>query len=481
MKNKIVFNIFIIYLLILSCVFFIQFMLKENDTIEPLASEITAENKLKNTVIFNIDSPILIANEKQFLIDENNSTITPILENGKIYIPALLINKGFNANISFSPEKKETTIRLDNKAIIFSNEKNDITIIDNIKKEIFEIKDTAKIISDRFYIPLNIFIQIFEKEVFQYKDLIIISNIKNIFNPQEDEYTLNQIIEKVNFLPIIGNFQNLKNLSNKFEPEKFDQSYYIENLIKNSSQISQKNPRYFIKNIGNYNFYAINSDLEIFNLNNKKEEFLFKLELPSNNLIDILINNNKLILTFYENELEASNFLIYDISNFSEIKLINEIYIKGKFFKNIIHNNYLYLFTKSNINLTNENEVPFIKYKYENNEKIEEFNKNITLREINYFPDINDSEFTSVISINLENLYENFNTSIFFGMGKNILIEQENLYIATTKNNKTNIYLFELNFGKLKYINKTNIKTEIPDISKNISKENTEIKILKNE
>ena len=121
MKSKIILNILIVYFSILSLVLLVQISSKKTNAIEPLPSEITSEDKLKNSVVLAINSPVTIINEKQFLIDEKDSTLVPIIEEGKVYIPVKLLKTAFGADINFSKQTKETIIRLDNKAMIFSN------------------------------------------------------------------------------------------------------------------------------------------------------------------------------------------------------------------------------------------------------------------------------------------------------------------------------------------------------------------------
>lgn len=476
MKNKLIFNILIVYFFVLGFILLFQVNSKDVEAIEPLPTEIKSQDKLKNAVVLCLNSPILLVNEKQVLIDEQDATITPIIQDEKVYIPVILLKKAFGGNINFSSLKKEITFRLDNKAIIFSNQNTKIKVIDINNEKTFETEYKSKIISDRFYIPLTTFADIFNKQVFIHNNLIIISNIPNIFDSAKEIDTIQKILNKVEFLPVIGNYENLKKLVSKFDEEKMQASLTLPAKNINQQDNLQTNNKYFIKNIQNLNFYINNKFLEAFNLIEGKENFAFKLELKDANLTDIIVYKNKLILCFVNEKCEFSDVFIYDISDFANVKLLNQVSLTGNIFNYYIYKNYLYIFTNSTINKNNSNMQVFAKYKF-NDSKIEENSEEVFLNAINYFPDINDNLFTSIVSINLDNLNENINKAVFFGMGKNILIDKENLFVATNYKNKSNIYLFNFHFGKLKFINRVSLDKEILNISKAISLDKDIIKM----
>lgn len=519
MKNKIIINILVVYFLILSFVLIIQITSKETNAIEPLPTEITAEDKLKNSVVLAINSPIILVNEKQFLIDKNDSTVTPIIENGKIYIPVTLLETGFNANISFSPSRKETTVRLNNKAIIFYNDTKTISVIDNISEETVEIETNSKIINNRFYVPIKTFSQIFEKEVFVYNDLIIISDIKDIFDPMEEIETINGILQRVNYLPIVGNEENLKKLIYSFNPKKVKEkqeklfltkeiteittqqistieqatqletnnnSTTLENSTETTSEVIQtqnSNTRYYIKTINNYNFYINAGVLEVFVKDNENntEQLSFRLELYNNDLVDIILDENNLVLTYSSLgkrnlEQEYTTVIVYDITDKNSIKKLSEVNNNGAFYENKLNEDYLYTITKLDANKMGS--LPLVEKRYyENNSGKEYFKKEFNLNEIYYFPDINDKQYTAIIITNIRNNVEYVNCNIFFGMGENIILNEDNLYVSTSKNEKTNIYLFELSFGNIDLLKRVFLNGEIEDIKNSIIFDESSIKI----
>lgn len=480
MKNKIIINILIGYFLILSIVLLIQVSYKETVAIEPLTTEITSEDKLKNAVVLCINSPVTIINEKQFLIDKNDSSVVPVIKEGKVYIPAILLKTAFNANISFNKLDKETIIRINNKAMIFSNNKNTMYIMDNTSEETIDIDAEPLIINDRFYIPLRSFGEIFEKEIFYNNDLIIISNIKNIFDPIEEIYTIEELIKKVKQLPIVGNYDNLKSLMNKnhFEELKSQNTDLIN--LSNVEESLKTNKKIIIKKTNNFNFYISESFIEAYFKNNKNTEiFSFKIEKISNNIKDIKITDNRLILTYSEkdnDELDYSKTIIYDISNKQYIKTLKVVENNGVFYESVIDGSYLYTIFKININ-KNKNILPiFNEYFYENeiNNKIIE--QKFNFENIYYFPDINDNKYTILSSININDLNDTIKNYSYFGMGENIVIHDGFIYILTTKGNNNNIYLFEVNLGEVSYVKRIFIKGDVIKFTKDSLFENEFLK-----
>jgi len=210
MKNKIIIYIVSTYFVLLTIVLITQIPKKEIIAVEPLAAELKYEDKLKNAVVLYVDSPVAIVNEKQILIDNNNPEVVPIIKDGTTFIPVNVMSKVFNANVSYS--KSETTVRLNNKAVVLKNDSNIIKIIDSDSEKTIEASKNIFNQDDIIYVPVRNLTQAFEKELFFDDGLIVISNIENIFDPAAEGETINELKLQVNNLPVIGNEQKLKEL-----------------------------------------------------------------------------------------------------------------------------------------------------------------------------------------------------------------------------------------------------------------------------
>lgn len=460
MKSKIILNILIVYFLILSLVLLIQLSSKKTNAIEPLPSEITAEDKLKNSVVLAIDSPVVIINEKQFLIDEKDSTLVPTIEDGKVYIPAKLLETAFGADITFYKQTKETIIRLDNKAIVFSNNGTSIEIIDNTSEETIDIDQEAKIINDRFYIPLRSFADIFDKEVFYNNDLIIISSIPNLFDPIEELDTLKELEKQVKQLPIVGNNENLKYILKNQEKHKELKTDLLN--IQNLDTMLQQDKPVIIKKTNNYNIYATKGFIEVyFVTQDKKEIFSFKVEKLNNNIKDIQITNDRFIVSYVDNNTKT---VIYDISDRENIKTMEIIENNGNFYKNIIDDNNLYMVSKINV-YEDKHKLPyFAEYVYDNDVMIDIREQNFSLDKIFYFPDMNDSQYTLISYINLYEIDEPLYSGVYLGMGENIIINKDMIYVLTSNNDNNNLYQFKATLDGIEYIERQFIKGEFEEL-----------------
>ncbi len=477
MKSKIIFNILIVYFLILTLVLLIQISSKKTNAIEPLSSQITAEDKLKNSVVLAINSPVIIINEKQFLIDDNDSTLVPMIEEGKVYVPAKFLQTAFGANISFSKQTKETVIRLDNKAIVFANHGTSIEVIDNINEETIDVDEEAKIINDRFYIPLRSFADIFEKEVFYNNDLIIISNIENLFDPIEEIDTLEELEKQVKYLPIVGNNDNLKHILKDTKEVEYLKTdlMNIENL--DNMLLEQNNP-VIIKKTNNYNIYATKGFIEVyFVTQDKKEIFSFKVEKINNNIKDIQITDNRFIISYLDNNTKT---VIYDISDRQNIKTMEMIENNGDLYKNIIDDNNLYMISKIDIS-KDKNKLPyFSEYAYENNIITDIIEQKFSLDKIFYFPDMNDNHYTLISYINLYDLGKPLYSKVYLGMGENMVVDKDMLYILTSNNDNNNLYQFKATLDGMEYLKRQFIKGEVKNLE--MDKEKQFIKVnLENE
>ncbi len=471
MKSKIILNILIVYFLILSTVLLIQISSKNTNTVEPLPSEITAEDKLKNSVVLAINSPVVIINEKQFLIDEKDTSLVPITEDGKVYIPIKLLETAFGANIDFYKDTKETIVRLDNKAIIFKNNGTSIEVIDNTSEETIDIDAKAKIINDRFYIPLRSFADIFEKEVFYNNDLMIISDIENLFDPIEELDILEELEKQVKQLPIVGNNENLKALL-KNEQEIINPKTDLINIENLDNLLKEEKP-VMVKKTNNYNIYATKGFIEVYFVKDKKETFSFKIEKENNNIKDIQITDDRFVITYQSNNTKT---FIYDISNRENIQTLEIIENNGNFYKNIIDGNNLYTISKINA-YKDKNKLPyFCEYVYEDNVLKELKEKTLTLNEIFYFPDLNDSSYTLVSYINLYSTEKFVANSVYLGMGNNIIINEDAIYVVTSNNDNNNLYQFKATLDGIEYIERKFIKGKFKALE--LDKEKQFIKVI---
>lgn len=499
MKSKIIINVFIVYFIILLIVLLSQIKAKDIVANEPISTDITVEDKIKNSTILFVDSPFYIMNEKQSIID-NDLTITPIVYDGKVYIPVRFIANAYNANINFSKSTKELTVRLNNKAIIFYNNENKIKIIDNVSEEIQEIEATPLFVNDRIYIPLRTFAQAFEKEVFYYDNLIVISNINDIFDPMEEIDLIDNLSNQVKNLPTLNskdklieilnnkNFVIEENVENVNSKDNIEESIDTENNIKEDiniennieESINTENTTiddnttqeinlslFFVKQIDNIDFYFIENTLYGY----KNNELSYEINLTNEDnkeyeLNEINIFDKNLVLVYSEkillNEEPYFYISIYNDEG-NRTEKINGNFEKISFSKKII--SIVSTQEVKDYSETSDYTTPTLKF---------ETGQKTSYNDIIYFPELNGNFYTTITNISFTD--ENYLLKkVFFGVGENIYYNNNYLYFITEKDDYSFIHAFKINDTDLEYIKRIYVKGKINNLY--FDNENNIIKI----
>ena len=152
----------------------------------------------------------------------------------------------------------------------------------------------------------------------------------------------------------------------------------------------------------------------------------------------------------------------------------------GDLYKNIIDDNNLYMISKIDIS-KDKNKLPyFSEYVYENNTITDIIEQKFDLDKIFYFPDMNDNHYTLISYINLYDLGKPLYSKVYLGMGENMVVDKDMLYILTSNNDNNNLYQFKATLDGIEYLKRQFIKGEAKNLE--IDKEKQFIKVnLKNE
>lgn len=504
MKNKLVLNIVAAYFILLAIVLIIQLPKKDNVVAESVVPETKYEDKLKNTVIMFVDSPIILVNKKQMLIDKNDSDITPVIIDDVSYVPAKFLSNVYNANISLSKENTGTIIRLNNKAMVFNNEKKELKVVDNTSESIKKIQHIPQIVNNTTYIPLKLFTDVFEKEVFYDNGFIMIYNKDSNFDIDSEKENLQKLRNKVSILPSILTERKLNSLLDE-KPNIFDLGKkFVENTIEKNDNILQKPDEENINNENNisniqfslnfkekfiktddyYLYYADKEEIKVIDMdiNNNfgiVSSLKFNTHFDPNEILLykdylIAIGNEKNSINNYvekgknidiDNEFNTDycSIYIYNKSNKNNIKLVRKISIDGNFYTLKQTDNQLYIVSnvdaKNLINSKGYYMPPsYLDSLYSKGRKYLDYN------EIMYFPDMNSSIFTCISTINLDNIDEKANFYSFLGSSSDIYLSNKNIYFTIYKENDidlTSIYKFSIDINKIEYKGKGQVKGKI--------------------
>ncbi|MCI8805034.1 MAG: hypothetical protein HFE59_03930 [Clostridiales bacterium] len=158
-----------------------------------LINELLEKMKLRNVFVLEKDNCYVHFNEKTLPIDENNKNLVPVTENERNYIPVKLISSVFGGEAAWDGELKELTINYNNSEAVFSSKKDDVIINKKGEKTEEQTPNAFKIINEFSYLSLDVFSDIFDKNIFEDGNFIIISGKDNVFEKERDSV----IIEKL--------------------------------------------------------------------------------------------------------------------------------------------------------------------------------------------------------------------------------------------------------------------------------------------
>ncbi|MDR2903581.1 MAG: beta-propeller domain-containing protein [Clostridiales bacterium] len=156
--------------------------------------------KTSSAVMLFTGSSVAYINNEQVFVDPENPNTTPMILNGRTVVPLRFISEGFGAEISWNGEKRTAEIKISGKTIRCTAGSDLLTV----NGETVPLDVPATMINDRIHLPLRAFADAIGKQVFYDEGLIIVSDTKNIYDPEKDQPTLDGIIAGLNNLPLIG-------------------------------------------------------------------------------------------------------------------------------------------------------------------------------------------------------------------------------------------------------------------------------------
>lgn len=334
--------------------------------------------------------------------------------------------------------------------------------------------------------------------------ILIISSflyINNNYNKSQVKLNEdNQIVESIK-LEKLGSFENLvsitkkiKSLNSNFISDSIgklqESKDDVLNNIETSKEYSRTNIQVenvdeadIIKTDGDYIYYiSDNSKLAIVDakdLNNLK--LISEIKSQDNvKLIDMYINNNKLILLSSKHIFNGEQHYnyksltvasVYDVSNKNDINILREIEIEGNYLSSRMINEYVYFISNKHIYdgdiLREETDQISFLPQYKDTTDSKEYSV-INYDSIYCFPTIQSTTYTIIAGFNI-NDNKQANIETFLGLSGNIYCSQDNLYLTGANYNITDnvlkrmflsdiydaetiIYKFNLNSGNIKYV-----------------------------
>ncbi|NLY43188.1 MAG: copper amine oxidase [Clostridiaceae bacterium] len=433
--------------------------------------------RLDNAIVLYVGSPKAYVNNEPRQIDVSNPEVCPIIKNNRTLVPVRFIAESLGASVTW--DGSTSTVQVfygDNVISMVLGEK--AFTVNGVRKD---LDVPAETYNGRTMIPLRAFAEALGKNVFYDRGLIIISDIKDIFDPGADKEVLDEIIARVSDLPVVGSYEKLKALleeingtenmkrkrmafDTRVEAEIMQSAPAQKNLAEDTAMRNEEGSDYSATNVqvegvdeadivktdGKYIYQVRNEDIVITKAYPAEDmEVVAKLKFDGENYYpqELYIDDKHLVVIgntgegmyarrrygYYSYNIQRRvNAMIYDITDKQNIKLLREVEVEGEYISSRKVGANLYLVANEYI------DYYFIQYYEENatpsyrDTAIKDENINIGYDDIQYFPRFTQPNYLIIAALSLDRMDEPVNISTYLGAGENIYVSQKNMYIAVT-------------------------------------------------
>lgn len=489
MNNKMVLGILTVYAVILCGVLGLQ--LVQNNAIISTPSnseEVAVEDRLDSAVVIYENSPVMLVNKDQMLINKNDAAMVPVFENQTVYVPTAFFGSAYNATASEDLSSCTATIRLDNQALVLNRKTADL--VDSSREKDIEYNNKVFIKNGCIYVPIEIFAAAFDKSIYYYDSLVIISNMQNAFTDAESTDFINSLKSQVNNLPYVANEENMKEISkvgtagnilkqignndNSAQTDKIPPVQLLENKDSNTINSSDGYVYYANENVL-YILSSANDELKTISTIGFEDEFKSEKLYVYNNTL-VVVGNKQNIVTEAEttdNEViftHSAIAYVYDITDKNKAIKLKELEIEGYYENSVKNNEYIYLLTRTPIEELSKN-GHFYPPAYRDSLAGQD-TKTLSYDQMQYFPEGNGKDYTIVASINISDINTPSELNSYLCAGDNIYMSSNNIYIAKNRYNafdsnenveNTFIYRLGLSSGKIYTSGKGNVKGYVPN------------------
>lgn len=447
---------------------------------------VNTTDKLKRAVALFVGSSQALVNNSEVQVDQTDSKVTPVIRNGRTLVPVRFISSSLGADVQWDAGTSTVSLTLDGKkaSIVIGSDKMKI---DN-SEVILDIP--AEIINNKTFIPLRQLSIALGKKVFYDRGLIILSDRDNLFNTATEKDSIDELISRVNNLPVVGSIETLKELLKKSQDNNPNVGVLKKEkaLINNadmkaadsavpqseaqeskqlatvpSSDYSTTNIQVqgvdeadIVKTDGEYIYQVnrqrvvvakaypaenleISSTLSFTDKNFSPQE----LYLQGQKMIVIGTTDSNVAITESSKKKVISKIMppayrtntilktiVFDITDKKNIKQLREVEVEGNYVASRKIGSSLYLVANRYMNYYNmENDTEGLTPSYRDTAVKDGF-ISVDFPEIRYFPGLIESNYMVIASFDLEKPDEKANISTYLGVGQNIYASEQNLYVS---------------------------------------------------
>ena len=146
--------------------------------------------ELQYTALY-VGSNKAFVNDIQKQIDADNPDVAVFVENDRSYVPVRFISESYNGTVDWKEESQTVNIKFTDRTISLTIGNPEITINGETTK-----LDVAPMVrNNRTFLPLRACAEAIGKEVFYSDGLILISDIKDILDPNWDKDIIELLVE----------------------------------------------------------------------------------------------------------------------------------------------------------------------------------------------------------------------------------------------------------------------------------------------
>lgn len=148
-----------------------------------------ATQKMADAIIMHIGKPQAYVNNTKTYIDEKNTKVIPIISSNRLLVPIRFISESLGAEVKWDNRTNTATIILNGKTIKLKEKSNKLQV--DGKTVSLDVSVINK--NQRLFVPTRAISEAFGRNVFYYKDLIVISPGINALNASFDIQLINEI------------------------------------------------------------------------------------------------------------------------------------------------------------------------------------------------------------------------------------------------------------------------------------------------
>ncbi len=448
------------------------------------------EERLENAVVLYIGSSQAMINNKETQVDSSNSNVKPFVKESRTLVPVRFITEGMGAQVEWDAPSSTVTVALGNKELklVVGNKTM------HVGKEKVDLEVAPEITEGRTFLPLRSIAEALGKKVFYDRGLIVISDNEAIFDTAGEKTIIDEVISKVNNLPVVGSLEVLEELMKNSKANNFglyrgvdimfeaavkqDESMkskattdMAESSSANSTattqgdysttnvQVEGVDEADVVKTDGEY-IYQVNNDRIVVAKAYPADEMQITgvLDFTKDNFTpqEMYLSGNLLVAigSYYEeidvkkrlepqvedrmyikphyNQKNSVKAIVCDISDKADIKQIREVEIEGNYISSRMIGSVLYMVSNNypNIYYAFDSDLEIPTPFYRDSKVSEDYIK-IEYPQIRYFPDSVESNYMMVAAFDTKK-DEKANIHTYLGSGENIYVSNENLYVAVT-------------------------------------------------